>query len=64
MYVSWEMRESVEKAAFLDVPFLGSFMHAQAEIGRIAPQGDTPGAAVKTAKLVAGTHEFGVTPRE
>jgi len=39
-------------------------MHAQAEIGRNAPQGDTPGAAVKTAKSVAGTQEFGVTPQE
>lgn len=41
MDVSCEVRERLEKAAILDVPFLGEFMHSRAVISRIAPQGGT-----------------------
>ena len=55
MDVSYEVRESVEKAAFLDVPFLGWFMHSQAEISRIAPQGSTQESVGDTQDR--GAHE-------
>jgi hypothetical protein len=64
MYVSLEVRESVENAAFLDVPFLDRSCMLKPKLAEAPPQGDTPGAAVKTAKSVAGTQEFGVTPQE
>ena len=55
MDVSCEVRESVEKAAILDVPILRVFMHSQAVVSRIAPQGGTQKSVGDTQDQ--GAHE-------